>query len=139
MSKIAYHFVGTFETTARRCPDIFTRMAGETDKWRKAWMNSEVPGQFLTELHDDYFMLVDTRDLAQSSPLQFLDCARASAAVIGGVALQHEQDGALIELVATVRPAQDHATRRRRRQEARLDRSGAEGDCGSGAGEAAVL
>jgi ribosomal peptide maturation radical SAM protein 1 len=83
-ARIAYGFEGDYRSAALEHPDVTRLLAGEVEKWRRAW-EAETPTPVLEviSLSDDQFLLLDTRSLPGTQEVQFLTRAQASLVLAG--------------------------------------------------------
>jgi hypothetical protein len=93
-STIAYHFTAVYPSGSKDNLDIVERLYQEIMTWRKAWKcddevtsatasdgilapQSAAPFLGISPLGADYYLLIDTRGLLDSQPIQFLNETQA--------------------------------------------------------------
>jgi ribosomal peptide maturation radical SAM protein 1 len=85
IEKLAYHFVGDYNSGSRGTPDLMKRLEVEVDQWMSLWDKEEeaLPALAVTSLSEDTFLLMDTRGLEETEEIQFLDRDQASVILAG--------------------------------------------------------
>lgn len=93
LTKLAYHFKGTYQSASRRSPDLLNAIDDEVQHWRDSWEANPdtLPTLNVTELGDETYLLIDTRGLAGTEEIQFLTEAQAREALVGGSATKTEK------------------------------------------------
>lgn len=83
VSKIAYHFVGDYETATRRDRSLTKAMDSQIELWRQAWHSGAAPVLRIERLGPDVFLLADTRPTVRTSPrFEFISEAQARVALL---------------------------------------------------------
>jgi len=77
VAKVAYHFLGDFESAAYEEPELLRDIQSSIERWRAAWMSDRRPELRLGEYRGS-FILVDTRGLPETEPFELLDEEEAS-------------------------------------------------------------
>ena len=82
LAALAYHFVGDYETAARRAPDLVDAVTAAVEAWRAAWFGEGAvpPTLAVSPVTADTFVIVDTRPVAVKH-VHLVDAARALAAL----------------------------------------------------------
>jgi ribosomal peptide maturation radical SAM protein 1 len=82
LGALAYHFVGDYETAARRAPDLIDAVTAAVEDWRAAWFseNAVPPTLAVSPVAADTFAIVDTRPVAVKR-VHLIDGLRARAAL----------------------------------------------------------
>ena len=85
IGKLAYHFTADYPSASRESKELIARLEDEVHAWINSWRSEEdpLPALALTSLTDSDFMLIDTRGLPASEPVQFLNHEQASMALAG--------------------------------------------------------
>lgn len=81
--KVAYQFTAEFESESLQSASLAQRLRHEVAEWRKPWLEGPPPVLELTELSDDAFMLLDTRQLSEANKISFLNRTQAAIALTG--------------------------------------------------------
>jgi ribosomal peptide maturation radical SAM protein 1 len=84
VSNIAYHFIGDYDTVRRSNPAIIERVQQEIDDWKACWESAgdEPPVLAIVQFEPDRYMILDTRGMADTTPVKFVDREHAAAALI---------------------------------------------------------
>jgi len=82
--KIAYHFVGDYDSGVLADPRLCGELREGVEEWRKAWEDQTQPPPLLAviALSDEQFMAMDTRGLPGGPPVAFLNTRQAAAALL---------------------------------------------------------
>ncbi|HEY6187802.1 MAG TPA: RiPP maturation radical SAM C-methyltransferase [Pyrinomonadaceae bacterium] len=93
LTKLAYHFKGTYQSASRRRPDLLNAISDEVNYWRDTWeaKPDALPTLNVTELGDDTYLLIDTRGLDGTDEIQFITGAQAREALVGGSVTKTEK------------------------------------------------
>jgi ribosomal peptide maturation radical SAM protein 1 len=85
VDKIAYHFVGDYQSASRENPELIERLKNEVDCWMSLWSKEDeaLPALALTPLSSDSFLLFDSRGLDGCDQIQFIDREQASVVLTG--------------------------------------------------------
>ena len=85
VNKIAYHFMGDYESGSARNSPVIKELSQELAEWRAIWRDTEKPLPVLgvSPLSDDAFLLLDSRGLEQTDEIQFLTRAQAALVLAG--------------------------------------------------------
>ena len=85
IDKLAYHFNADYGSASRESKELIARLEDEVSAWINSWRSEEdpLPALALTSLTDSDFMLIDTRGLPGSEPVQFLSYEQAAMALAG--------------------------------------------------------
>lgn len=83
VEKIAYHFVGDYQSLVSQRGRTLGHVSDLVDEWRAAWTPTSSPSLFVTQLARETFLLVDTRNLPDLKTVQFIDRGKASMALGG--------------------------------------------------------
>ncbi|CAM3366705.1 ribosomal peptide maturation radical SAM protein 1 [Paracoccus aminovorans] len=83
VNRIAYHFVGDYESASRRSPALAARLETLVEDWRREWTEraGRRPMLHLAELSEDLFILFDTRFGEDRRSVRFIDEDRARLAL----------------------------------------------------------
>jgi hypothetical protein len=86
--RIAYHFQGDYDSESRGNAELVSHLNASIGTWRDRWQEAEegLPALEIAELDEDTFLLVDTRQLAGTLEVEFLDRPQAHAALVGAPA-----------------------------------------------------
>lgn len=113
-SAIAYHFTGSYQSGSKDNMELIHRLYRAVIDWRKAWgcqdevtsatasdgvLSAQCGAPFLgiSPMGEDSFLLIDTRGLAGSEPIQFLNQSQAE------VVLKAHPEGCDCELTWAIR------------------------------------
>ncbi|HZT61290.1 MAG TPA: RiPP maturation radical SAM C-methyltransferase [Pyrinomonadaceae bacterium] len=93
VSKVAYHFVGDYESASREAGELIDRLAEEVNRWMKLWRTEEeaLPALAVTPFGDEAFLLMDTRGLDGAEEIQFLSREQAAVALAGASLGEREE------------------------------------------------
>jgi ribosomal peptide maturation radical SAM protein 1 len=93
LTKLAYHFKGTYQSASRRSPDLLNAISDEVNYWRDSWEANPdaLPTLNVTELGDDTYLLIDTRGLDGTDEIQFITGAQAREALVGAPVTKTEK------------------------------------------------
>ena len=83
IERIAYHFVGDYDSGSRSRRDVVDKITEGVGIWRKRWTEGVAPKLELTEVTDGIFLLVDSRSAEQRETLSFVDRQQAVMAIAG--------------------------------------------------------
>jgi ribosomal peptide maturation radical SAM protein 1 len=88
VESIAYHFVGEYETGSDGDDAVMVEIGRTVDEWIDSWSAPDrtAPALAVEELDEDLFIIVDTRGLVESIPLQFLTREQARLVLRGAPA-----------------------------------------------------
>jgi hypothetical protein len=82
IEKVAYHFVADYECAAYHNLDIIQEIMEEINVWQKSWLPETGSISILQVAHSgNAYVLMDTRGLPGTQPLQVLDRAQALVAL----------------------------------------------------------
>jgi len=82
--KIAYHFTGDYDTVRRSNPSVIKDVQKEIDDWKACWeaAGDQPPVLAVVQFAPDRYMILDTRGMDGTSPVQFVDRDYATAALV---------------------------------------------------------
>ncbi len=91
IEKVAYHFVGDYDSGILADEALFGELEAEVGKWKDCWRSKEndAPMLAVVELNPDSYMVMDTRCLEGQPAVMFLD-ARSVAPALVGHSLEHD-------------------------------------------------
>lgn len=82
-AKVAYHFIGDYETATRRDKFLSKKMDAQIGEWRQAWRNTAAPILRIERLADNIYLLVDTRPQVRTKPsFEFVSEIQARVALV---------------------------------------------------------
>ncbi|WP_437959397.1 RiPP maturation radical SAM C-methyltransferase [Sorangium sp. So ce119] len=92
-SGIAYHFEADYTSESRGNPEVIEALRQKVAAWQERWMDLLRPPPVLSvaRIDAERYVLVDTRDLAGSRPIQFLSERQARVA-LGGAEDARQED-----------------------------------------------
>jgi ribosomal peptide maturation radical SAM protein 1 len=85
VTNIAYHFVGDYDSVRNANPAIVMELQKEIDTWKKIWETAEdrqPPMLAAVRFEADRYMILDSRGIDDTLPVQFVDREHASAALL---------------------------------------------------------
>jgi ribosomal peptide maturation radical SAM protein 1 len=82
-AKVAYHFIGDYDSESRASADLMSSIRAEIEAWRGAWSEnaSALPTLAITRIAPDVFVLLDTRAPAGAEKVQLLNRSEAGLAL----------------------------------------------------------
>lgn len=97
IAKIAYYFEADYESESIDNVEVMKSLHDEIRRWRGSWqLNGAPPALAITELGDDRFLMLDSRQLPGTRELTILSRDQASVALAGlGPGSQDELDWAI--------------------------------------------
>jgi ribosomal peptide maturation radical SAM protein 1 len=80
-AKIAYHFLGDYDSGVLSDTTLLASLSAEVATWQKLWERDgdEPPTLAVVAFGEDQFMVLDSRGLDDTLPVQFIDRAQAAA------------------------------------------------------------
>jgi len=84
VDKVAYHFVGDYESGSLADPVLLNQLESAVEEWKANWSREDAapPCLAVVELGGEQFVLVDGRNLEDTSPVQFLDRQQVAAVLV---------------------------------------------------------
>jgi len=76
VDKLAYHFMGTAPCASREAPELMREIQQAVASWRGRW-SAAAPPELRVGEHAGIFVLVDTRGLPETEPVELLDADAA--------------------------------------------------------------
>lgn len=98
IDRIAYHFVGEYDSAARRNPELAEKIQSLIDHWRLLWSQEtqRPPVLLVEELDTDTYMMIDTRNSDESKhKISFINEAQARLALVGASVSSEESPGVI--------------------------------------------
>jgi ribosomal peptide maturation radical SAM protein 1 len=81
--KVAYHFLGDYDTATRRDKSLSKRMDAQIEEWRQAWREAAAPVLRVEYLAADLYLLADTRPQVRATPyFEFITELQARTALV---------------------------------------------------------
>lgn len=84
LPRLAYHFVGEYESALHAAPGLVQRMHAGCARWAAAWRARERPVLHVRPIYGGWYELTDTRALAGARAPRVLGVREARAALVPG-------------------------------------------------------
>ena len=83
ISRVAYHFLGDYDTCWTTNSDLLRQLRKRVEQWRQSWSSSDtIPKLELNRISNDQYLLVDTRNLPNSTDVQIISLEQALGALV---------------------------------------------------------
>jgi ribosomal peptide maturation radical SAM protein 1 len=81
--RIAYHFLGDYDSAVLSDPTMLASLEAEVDDWKNRWEadGDQLPTLAIVALGNDQFLALDSRGLENTLPVQFIGRTQAAAAL----------------------------------------------------------
>ena len=91
LSKVAYHFVGDYDSGIVSDEPLFEELDAEVKRWKGSWRDKDADAPMLAvvELSADSYIVMDTRCLEGQPNVMFLDARQAAPALVAH-SLEHD-------------------------------------------------
>jgi ribosomal peptide maturation radical SAM protein 1 len=82
--RIAYHFLGQYDSGSLADPAMLEQLEAEILAWQNSWIRPDTapPALRVVALAEDQYVLLDSRELAETRPVRFLDHEEATAVLV---------------------------------------------------------
>jgi ribosomal peptide maturation radical SAM protein 1 len=99
---IAYHFIAEYPSILTINPDLVSTMERMVTQWQAQWTAACLPMLLICHVDDGDLLMVDTRELADTSPIQLIDEGQARAALLRNHNVEQDLEWAIDNKVAVV-------------------------------------
>ncbi len=97
LPRLAYHFVGDYESALYGAPGLLERLYAECARWNAAWREGTPPVLHVRPIYGEWYELADTRGLEGAEPVRVLDARQARAALAPGAFAPGTGDDWMVE------------------------------------------
>jgi ribosomal peptide maturation radical SAM protein 1 len=82
--KSSYHFIGHYDSESKPTPAVMRQIKTEVRQWQGGWKSAaDLPALAVTDIADDTFLLLDTRELPDTEVFNIIDEATARVVLAG--------------------------------------------------------